>query len=1755
MSEVTSFKFTTKTDSGSIIIGGVGGGSTPSNLAYTNIDNSFTVAQTFNADITIGANLFWTGTATGNGSGVTDLNATQLTTGTINAARLPSNVAFDNSDNNFSADQTFQANVTITGNLTVNGTQFITNTETVEIKDNLLIINNGETGSGVTAGAGGIEVDRGSLASYQFLFDESTDLFKIGTVGSLQAVATRPNSPVDGYYGRWNAAQSIIDFVSESNIAAGNSTLFNGNAITRFMLLDNSPVPAFSDGDVPVYQSADGFFSSLTLATVATTNSYNDLDDKPTSFYSFNVAGQSGSGTIQNTETLTFSGMGTVSTSYDAISNTLTILGSTGATPSLDAVTTVGSTTGNTITVAGLTIDNGASNSLLTIESNDRYSQIEFTNANIQKASTYWDNTNSVLVSAVGGVEVFKLTGDTGVLAGDLTATQDVLWSGSNSGNARATKIGYSGGNYGGIGYGINYTGVSGQHTYAFADIATRVDLYGGLNVWSSNTVGGIGATVGWIETFVARLANGVETFQWRGQNIAHAGNFSNFLSTQGNIAKTDNANNFTVSQVMQAGFESQGTSTVSGNLTVINSDIILDGSTGSSKIHNYDNYTGGNVGTQWINTGGSTVVSVDASNGRVTATSFSGDGSLITGVNANTLDGIDSSQFLRSDQSDTMSGDLTVIGSLNVSAASGIPNIQISGWDVIDWGDANHLRFGGITSGQWQDVEIWAAGFPKWKFTSSTLESVGNRNFIIDGYVESTSYLESRRGMNGGYDTSSGTGTTWGGTIYSIGASFDGTDSGTTWNPTSLYGLAWVRGGNTNENSDIGEGIYVYQNSNLEGGVGTAGIYSAGKLTVDGLVTFKGFTNTVTEMVVADSNGNLSTQTIPNGGGGGGGQHGQGITSVTVGAGLDVANATTIPDITLDLSELIDMTATMVGTDEFIVLDAGAERRKAASEIGLSIFSNDSGFITSNQTITLTGDVTGSGTTSITTTITSASIDAAMLSNGVISGRTALTSGLASNDELFVSDAGVLKRMDVSVLQTYMQSNLSFTNNSGTVTLVTGGTNLNGTVTSTGSLNLDTTLTGMVAATFSGNVTAGTISGNGSGLTSLNASNISSGTLSEGRLGNETIPARATELSSSVSLDSLQTHGHSGFYYQASNADTAGNNYPNGQAGSLMIQKSSISGAIGVTQLYQTYEPNNPELFFRSGYGSFSDWKKVIHTGNYSTYISKTYIDGLGISATTLDGIDSGQFLRSDQSDTMNGTLTTTGAIVNGSYVESRRGINGGYATSSGTGTTWGGSIYSIGSSFDGTDSGTSWSPTSLYGIAWVRGGSISANSNISEGLYVYSNGVLKGGIGFSGMYSAGKLTVDGQATISGNTYIKGNDLIVGNKSTTVFSTANRGVIEVDGASTAIIGLTIGGLARANFYHDNADTFLVSNLGGFYLDAVAGGIYLEKATTVNSTLTTTGAITMQGSTVATQAYVTTQLAGYLQLSDLTDYANKTTTNTFDLNQTFNGGITIGSSDVVNHNTDSTRDKIRVWNSSLYAIGMQSAHNFGGLNNDYAMTFQMNADNNLGFWWGDTAHNNSQGAMSLTVDGKLTIANSLRIGYGESDTSAATGSYDLQVSGNVQAGYYYGDGSTLSNVVASNALQLGGVDAANYFRKDSGGGTQTTFNSLIFDLGSLKTLSGNVEIDIIGKVETDGNVVSGGNGLFSSGYLKTNAPTGNLGTVIDGGVSSPTSRNWKLGSIHTISTSTYAWSGRVAVVEIDGVSYSLMTADDNSPIV
>ena len=113
---------------------------------------------------------------------------------------------------------TFTGDISILGNLTVTGSGYITHVEDIQVEDNTIILNYGETGSGVTAGTAGIIVDRGTETDYQFIFDESTDTFRIGETGSLQAVATREDSPLDLRVPWWDDATSMFKTAGDTYI-------------------------------------------------------------------------------------------------------------------------------------------------------------------------------------------------------------------------------------------------------------------------------------------------------------------------------------------------------------------------------------------------------------------------------------------------------------------------------------------------------------------------------------------------------------------------------------------------------------------------------------------------------------------------------------------------------------------------------------------------------------------------------------------------------------------------------------------------------------------------------------------------------------------------------------------------------------------------------------------------------------------------------------------------------------------------------------------------------------------------------------------------------------------------------------------------------------------------------------------------------------------------------------------------------------------------------------------------------------------------------------------------------------------------------------------------------------------------------------------------------------------------------------------------------------------------------------------------
>lgn len=82
-----------------------------------------------------------------------------------------------------------EKDLTVAGSLTVTGNNATLSTSNLVIKDNLVEINNGESGNGVSAGKAGIRINRGGADAFNVVFDETDDSLKVGPESALKTVA------------------------------------------------------------------------------------------------------------------------------------------------------------------------------------------------------------------------------------------------------------------------------------------------------------------------------------------------------------------------------------------------------------------------------------------------------------------------------------------------------------------------------------------------------------------------------------------------------------------------------------------------------------------------------------------------------------------------------------------------------------------------------------------------------------------------------------------------------------------------------------------------------------------------------------------------------------------------------------------------------------------------------------------------------------------------------------------------------------------------------------------------------------------------------------------------------------------------------------------------------------------------------------------------------------------------------------------------------------------------------------------------------------------------------------------------------------------------------------------------------------------------------------------------------------------------------------------------------------------------------
>ena len=232
--------------------------------------------------------------------------------------------------------------------------------------------------------------------------------------------------------------------------------------------------------------------------------------------------------------------------------------------------------------------------------------------------------------------------------------------------------------------------------------------------------------------------------------------------------------------------------------------------------------------------------------------------------------------------------------------------------------------------------------------------------------------------------------------------------------------------GGNLDVN---GQDIVSVSNGNIDilpngsGVVNLDGDGSSGGVSVsDGLIDIRTGTGNVSKVKFYCESSNAHAQTLqaqPHSAGSSavltlpvatGTLIGTGDTGSVSNAMLATINTAGKVDIgALEIDGATDIGADLVDADLVIVDDGanGTERKSELTRVKKYIYS------------AMSGDATASDAGALT--IANDAVESGMLNDNIISGQTELASGLADTDELLVSDAGTIKRMDLSVVKTYL--------------------------------------------------------------------------------------------------------------------------------------------------------------------------------------------------------------------------------------------------------------------------------------------------------------------------------------------------------------------------------------------------------------------------------------------------------------------------------------------------------------------------------------------------------------------------------------------------------------------------------------------------------------------------------------------------------------------------------------------------------------
>ena len=144
--------------------------------------------------------------------------------------------------------------VRISGNLLVEGTTTTLESEQLQVKDNIITVNQGETGSGITGvvgsvGKAGLEFDRGNLSNAQFFFDESVVWYDFDGVPADPGAVGNKNG---GFI--FTDEQGNLVGIRTNSITTGGGNLYlisNGTGVVSVSGTTNYESQVVDDDDIP----------------------------------------------------------------------------------------------------------------------------------------------------------------------------------------------------------------------------------------------------------------------------------------------------------------------------------------------------------------------------------------------------------------------------------------------------------------------------------------------------------------------------------------------------------------------------------------------------------------------------------------------------------------------------------------------------------------------------------------------------------------------------------------------------------------------------------------------------------------------------------------------------------------------------------------------------------------------------------------------------------------------------------------------------------------------------------------------------------------------------------------------------------------------------------------------------------------------------------------------------------------------------------------------------------------------------------------------------------------------------------------------------------------------------------------------------------------------------------------------------------------------------------------------------------------